>query len=323
MFRFILASFFIISLSNCVATQSFPNVARAGDTVTLAVGSTDGLNKTNITVEFYPDGDPLNPVDITTNVRSVMRLYPDKTSKGYWDETTGSGLETMTYLSQLSLHGPWQSVVALDLPTTLPIGSGVIKIQFGAGVSTPPTTTSATNVDIALEILPSIGSSSTFEYRKLAINSDTNLGDLSLLEQTRQVVVRTVFPDFLFGVATDIAAAEYTLTVPIVDQLGTDVTNLLANEDFVVVLDDQPSLVKSQANLIWTRTGSVFKVIVVSPFGNLNANQVRFSVLLSNLPLAETNDWKLSDSPILDLVKYYDVSGNEVTRTLPQILVQN
>ena len=113
--------------------QTFPGVVRAGDTVTFAIGSLDGLNRSNITVEYYPDSDPANPVDLTRFVRSVMKVYPDKTSQAYWDVTSGYGLETLTSQTSLSGHGPWQSVVVVDLPLTLPSGTGIFRITPGGG----------------------------------------------------------------------------------------------------------------------------------------------------------------------------------------------
>ena len=39
-----------IYLQGCLAVQSFPTAARAGDTVTLAIGSLEGANKNNLSV---------------------------------------------------------------------------------------------------------------------------------------------------------------------------------------------------------------------------------------------------------------------------------
>jgi len=318
--RIIFVLFLVAGLSNCVAIQSFPGAARAGDTITISVGSVDGLNKNNITVEFYPDSDPLNPVDITSNIRSTLKIYPDKTSKAYLDESAGFGLETMTFLSQLSLHGPWQNIVVLDLPTSLPVGTGVIRVQFDPEVVPPLTTANANDVDITMEILPALGTSHSFEYRKLAANNATNLGDLTMLEPNRQVLVR--YPAGTAGPPEFVSAAEYTITVSVVDQISTDVTNLLNDNDFAVVLDDQPSYIRNQLSLLWSRQDGQFKVLVLSPKGTQDVNQIRFSVLFSDLLLSENNGWMLSDNATLDSIKYFDTDGQEVTRPLPELVIQ-
>jgi len=318
--RIIFVLFLVVSLSNCVATQSFPGAARAGDTITISVGSVDGLNKNNITVEFVPDSDPFNPVDITSNIRTTLRLYPDKTSKAYLDESAGFGLETMTFLSQLSLHGPWQSIVVLDLPTTLPVSTGIIRVQFDSAVVSPLTTASANDVDIAMEILPSLGENHTFEYRKLAANNGTELGDLTMLEPNKQVLVR--YPADGISAAEFVAAAEYNLTVSVVDETSTDVTNLLNDGDFAVVLDEQPSYIRNQLSLLWSRQGNQFTVLVLSSRGTQDVNQIRFSILFTDLLLEQNNGWVLSDNATLDSIKYFDIDGQQVTRPFPEVVIQ-
>ena len=42
-------------ISGCVAMQPFPNIARSGDTVLVAVGSPDGMTKLNTTALYVPD----------------------------------------------------------------------------------------------------------------------------------------------------------------------------------------------------------------------------------------------------------------------------
>jgi len=65
----------------CVALQPFPTAARAGDTITLAVGSADGMTDSNTTVEFFAPGvDPDIGPGTLIPIRSVIKLLPDKAS---------------------------------------------------------------------------------------------------------------------------------------------------------------------------------------------------------------------------------------------------
>jgi len=80
-----------------------------------------------MTITYYPDPGSLpseDSVDVTVGIRSVFNIYPDKKSKTYWDTIAGSGLETMEYVETVSGHSAWQTVVAVDLPSTLPTGTG-------------------------------------------------------------------------------------------------------------------------------------------------------------------------------------------------------
>ena len=71
-------------LNGCVALQPFPMAGQAGDTITLAVGSADGMNSSNTTVEFFPFGtNPNTDPGIPVPVREIVKMYPDKTSHAW------------------------------------------------------------------------------------------------------------------------------------------------------------------------------------------------------------------------------------------------
>ena len=69
------AVFFL--MQGCVAVQTFPTAARAGDTLTLAVGSPDGMTKTNTSVQFVSGS-----YTTALPIRAIIRLKPDNTSYG-------------------------------------------------------------------------------------------------------------------------------------------------------------------------------------------------------------------------------------------------
>jgi hypothetical protein len=308
-------------LTACVAIQPFPHTVRAGDTVTLAIGSLDGVTRTNTTVNYYPDSDPGNPIDISSNIRSALKVFADKTSRSYWDTQSGLGLDTIDFMETLSGHAGWQSVLVVDMPTTLPPGTGYIKITPGAGVVYPLTQTKVGDVDISMEILDALpGSGHDFEYRKLAYNTDTSIGDLAMLEPLRQVIVRNIAGTSSYY--NNIAAAEFDLFVPVVDQSLVDVSNQVGNNDIAVILDDQTQLVRGQANLSWSRTGSNMKVIITSATGELPPNQIRFSIVVSNLTLESSNGWRLGVGASITAQNYYDINGNPASGPTPDITVQ-
>ncbi|MCK5091252.1 MAG: hypothetical protein KAR30_01880, partial [Gammaproteobacteria bacterium] len=78
--RNISALLILISIvTGCVSIQPFPNAAKSGETITLAVGSPEGMTKDNITVTFTSNDQVTYPgsTDITSGVKSVLKLYPD------------------------------------------------------------------------------------------------------------------------------------------------------------------------------------------------------------------------------------------------------
>lgn len=313
----------LVLLASCVATQPFPYAVRAGDTITLAIGSYDGVNKNNLSITYYPDPGSLpdeTPVDVTSAIRSVFNIYPDKKSRTYWDKTSGNGQQTMAYVEGISGHSSWQTVVAVDLPSTLPTGTGHFVVTLGTGIITPPFLASVEDVNIQAQILEPGGEAHTFEFRKFNFNTETSVGNLTNLEQLRQVIVRKVPSQSSSSIS--VAAAEYNLLVPIIDEFSNDVSNLVPDSDIVVVLDDQINYYKNQTSLNWSRSGSSIKVITTSLSGNQNAKSIRFSILIANYTDAEANGWSLADTASLVTVKYFDLNGEELTGATPEVVVQ-
>lgn len=314
MHRVILLSvLFIAILSGCAALHTFPSVARAGDTVVLAVGSVDGLKKDNISIIYFADSDPATQFDLSSNVRSVIRLYPDQTSPVALG--TNDPLSSAGGVPALAGHGPWLNTVVLDLPTNLPAGPGHFIITFGAGVTKPNVLATAEDVYIAMEILTAAdGSAETgaphvFDYAPY--QGATVTGNVSGLSQARQVVVRPM-QSGSYGGAT-VGAAEFILDVPIVDDADLDVTNLITDDAIQVVLDKQQSYVENQVSLIWKRSGSTITVYVTSPSPDgisLQKVFIRFSIIAKDNVTDAVAGAHVSDSAYLTSVRYFDINGN-------------
>ena len=91
----VLAAIILLLNTGCTALQSFPGAARGGDTVALAIGSPDGMDRTNTTAvyvsqsdpNYVPTSDPDYPGVGTTQhalpIRSIFKLYADKSSEQY------------------------------------------------------------------------------------------------------------------------------------------------------------------------------------------------------------------------------------------------
>ena len=105
-FNLYLLVLIVFMLQGCVATQSFPTVARGGDTIMLAVGSPDGMNNTNTTAQFVSDVDAsVTPLSIM----SVIRLRPYQTSNlALFD----SFVNAEDYYTG---HSQWLTVIFIDL----------------------------------------------------------------------------------------------------------------------------------------------------------------------------------------------------------------
>ncbi len=294
--RCIYVALLLVVLQSCVAIQSFPTVARSGDTVTLAVGSPDGMTKGNTTAEFVSN-DPAFPASVNLEIRSIFKLRPDNTSQ------IGTFNSAVSVISSFSSHGPWLSVIVIDLPPGLPLGAGVINVTTEGVYKLDP---DVNTVPIGIEILEGTGAPATFAYDDGFIGIQP--GALSALEPLQQVVIRPPFAEnsaFPYG---GIGAVEFKVNVAM-RQIsdGSPVTDLNVR----VVADDMPFRNgKSHVTTDWFRDGDEITVIFLSSTGDMSYFQTRFSVVMSNHPNFE---YVQSPVPAITSVKFYDVDGELLT----------
>ena len=290
----------LVAINGCVALQPFPNAARSGDTITLAVGSADGMTADNTTVEFYSNASPSNAIPIPV-IRSIFKVNPDKTSTAWI-------VDTHT-IAERSSHGPWLSVIVVDLPA-LPDGDGFIRVTTNGEVVYPRFAATPNGTDIPITILPGTGNANPLDYA--AIQGATLAGDLSALEAMPQVIIQpAVLPD---GTATDViyGAIEMNLTMPIITLEDPPATVL--DEGIAVVLDDQPQNVFNQTQLLWDRDGDNMRIMLISPKG-MSSHEARVSIV----PRWPDYVYGVSGTPSLDSIVYYDLNGNLSSGPLPPL----
>ncbi len=277
----------------CVALQPLPTAARAGDTITLAVGSADGMTTSNTTVEFFAPGvDPdVNPeLGTPVPVRKVLRLLPDKTSHAW--------LASAPSISRRSSHGAWLSILVVDLPTGLPEGSGTIRVATTSEVKYPRFAATPNGLSIPITILAGTGSPNSFSYS--AIDGSSSQGDLLEVESLPHAVIK---PEVLAEGSAEsesYGAIELDVTVPISDLGGGTVVD----GGIAVILDDQPQNISNQTNLIWKRTGDNFTIMLVSPVG-MYSYEARISIV----PKFPEYYYQISGTPVLNSITYYDLNG--------------
>ncbi len=280
-----------LAASGCVGVQSFPSSARAGDTVVLAIGSPDGMTAANTSATYTPNGGTAVPLTI----RSIFKLYPDKTSRA-WVNSDATNIENQTG------HGPWITMVAINLPGTLVEGTGVVS--FVTSATYPPSPARDINTAaIPLEILPASagsGAPNPFNY-EIAANLPV-AGDLSQLEPKNRLVIK---PDFTGLPATTYGAIEIRIAIPTLD-----VTN---PNDVQVIIDEKINLTSaaSRVQYMWSIQGSDLVVDFISPIGGLAYHQAYFYLLWPGLK-ANIDAGIIDVSTLVPVVTYYDVNGNVV-----------
>lgn len=287
--------------AGCTALNTFPTAARPGETVALAVGSPDNLTIANVnSVIFQPISPPGSTVDLTSNVRSIFKLYADKTSIVY--ENPGV---SASQIVRTSMHEPWLTVMAIDLPEGLAPGIGEIIINTNENVTYPTIGNHINDRTITLEILPepdpanpSLTTANDFEYEFGKCCS--LLGDLSYLEARPHALVKSQYSE------SPPAVSSYAAIEMKVDFTGT--TDLPISDDNVkVVVDDMTVYTNSKRQVITSVNNEVLTVILMSMSDSIKPYEMRFAVALEE-PLIFSGPL-----PAIASIKYYDSNGTEQT----------
>jgi len=303
----------------CTAINTFPTAAHPGETVALAVGSADNLTQANINyVEFTSTNECCTtPLDITNNVRSIFRLYADKTSQVY--ENPGP---STTQIIRTSLHEPWITIMAIDLPeeyspgVPLPVGQASITINTNiddpGGVTYPTIGKHINDTSLSIEILPEANptdiEANIFEYEFGTAPGSTQLGDLSLLEPRPHALIKSQYDDDPFTLA-NYAAIEMK-----VDFTGTTDTPI-TDANVKVVVDDMITYSNSNRQVITSVKNEVLTVILMSMSEQLKPYEMRFAVALNSADhFLEPNGF--TGAPSIISTTFYDISGETQTDTI-------
>ncbi|PCJ85311.1 MAG: hypothetical protein COA54_11495 [Thiotrichaceae bacterium] len=283
--------FSLILLQGCVAIQSFPTVARAGDTVTLALGSSDQINIADTTVTYTPDGGVA--VDLTSNVRSIFKLYPDRASPA-WSFSAASGIPVT------SGHSASVDIMVLDLPPGLVPGTGVIRVQNNAVY--PIFSDIPSDADVAIEIVPGVGSPAAFAY---SLFGNATAGNFTSLEAAPHFRIKPDFEPNAWYQAPTYAAAELTIS-------GTlNAAALAATESQVtgqlrIIVDEMPTSLASQKQVSWARNGGDITINYLSPTGKMAYYETTVAVFFA------ASNYSFTATPNVS-IRYFDIDGNVVT----------
>lgn len=286
-------------LGGCTALQPFPITARSGDTTVLAIGPVDGATRFNTRAYFTPDSDMSQVIDITTGVRAVFNIYADRTSSVYSTQTAyvDTNFEFLH-------HEAWETLVILDLPRGLPVGTG--KISFAVTFPQPQYQLDGgvlglypdlNALSIPMEILPGVGTPSRFKYA--TTSGGALVGNLRKLMPQLQALVKPPVVDTGSAWGSTYGGIEFSMNLPMVDNSGT-----LTEDSIRIVAQDVTTFTKSKAQMTWVFDGTELKVIFISASGNLQYYEPRFSII------AETADF--TATPVINSVRYFDIDGFEI-----------
>ena len=164
-----------VVLSGCAGIQSYPQIARSGDTVAVAIDRQADLSRQDIVIRVTDSRGPGFAQDIPGTdpaVRAWINVYPDPLSKlvvgRETGQTLGVGAKGWGLAAEYESNDSkdwFDSFLFLNLPTDLVTGAAAIDVlSSGLSILQQP---------IALEIIPGTGAPApfeTYEYGYLTAN---------------------------------------------------------------------------------------------------------------------------------------------------------
>jgi hypothetical protein len=238
-------------LSGCTSVNTFPKIARPGDTVTFMVGGSAQARKANVSAILTDASGQVFDLQALGKVRSVFNLRTDGRAIGqhyspYLD----------SYISWFFGHEPLQTVLVADLPATATVGQAKLAVALNSvndnssGVSNPFT--------VNLEIIPGAGTSEQFLRSALGGNQPV---DFSRLETAPYAQINFGAGATLIGAAS--LAINFNNAVVNPNDLDVYVPESTVRGDAV----SSGAFGKTQRMVYWHQDGLKLYVDIVAPQG--------------------------------------------------------
>jgi hypothetical protein len=287
----LLSLFSVLLFAGCTAVNTFPMIARSGDTVSVMVGGSAKVRKENLGVVLTDAGGNVFDLQALGLVRSVFNLRTDGRAVG---------LHYIGYLSSnrswLAGHEPLQTVMVTDLPTTAAPGVATLAVTW---LGTDDNSSDGGNpFDVSLEIIAGSGVSDQFLRNDALGTRAANLGQLETAPNAKV--------DFGTGTAV-IGAASLVINFD-----GTAVNpndlNLYVPESTVRGSYANPGAFgKTQRMVYWHQDGESLYVDIIAPQG-IDPHYLQFYIV---------HPQGLAGSPSFSIVsaQVYGTDGNPVEVT--------
>lgn len=273
-------------LSGCTSVNTFPGIARPGDTVSVMIGGSAQVRKGNVSAILTDANGQVFDLQALGKVRSVFNLRSDGRAVGqhyspYLD----------SYISWSFGHEPLQTVMVADLPAAAAVGQATLSVSLN-GVS--DNSSGFKSSKVKLEIIAGSGASEEFLHK--SVYGDLPVG-FSSLETAPYAQVG-------FGTGTTFIGA-----ASLVINFNNAVVN--ANDLNVYVPEstvrDSYSFGKTQRMVYWRQDGTKLYVDIIAPQG-IDPRYLQFFVV---------HPAGLTGSPAFSITsaQVYGTDGNTIAVT--------
>jgi hypothetical protein len=276
--------FLLAGLTACTSVNTFPRMARAGDTVSIMIGGTEKARKESVNVTLKDINGQTWDLKALGLVRSVFNLRMDGRAEGlHYSSDLDSDI------SWILGHEPVQTVMVADLPANVAPGAATLTFSLNAadnssGIADP--------FSVKLEIIPGSGSPDQF-LRKDSLSGTKPPAELGKLEPAPHAKIS-------FASGSVIGAASLKISFNSAVLNGNDI-NIYTPESTV----RDSAFGATQRMVYWRQDGQNLYVDIVAPQG-VNGKYLQLFVI---------HPKGLSGSPGLALTdaKVYGVDGSVIS----------
>lgn len=239
----------LASLSACTSVNTFPMIARAGDTVSVMVGGTEKARKETMDVTLTAANGQVWDLKSLGLVRSVFNLRTDGRAYGnHYSSYTDS------FISWAFGHEPLQTVLVADLPPNILPGNATLTVNpyvddNSSGIGSP--------FSVNIEIIAGTGKSDNFLRRDVLSLSGSSPVDFLRLEPAPHAKIS-------FGSGTFIGAASLVVSFNSNVINGNDI-NVYVPES--TVRGSLGMFGKTQRMVYWRQDGQKLYMDLVAPQG--------------------------------------------------------
>lgn len=277
-------------LSGCVSLNTFPTIARAGDTVSVMIGGSEKVKKSDVSALFTDASGQIWNLQALGLVRSVFNLRTDGRANGLhyssWIEKSWS----WTYG-----HEPLQTVLVTDLPPGVAPGMGSLSVFMNVNDNSGGGGT----FKMGLEIIPGVGKTNQFTYHN-AIYGDIP-ADFTKLEPAPHAKIKFPGTTSLIGAASLVISFDNAV-------LNPNDLNIFVPESTVSGSYSNPGAFgKTQRMVYWHHDGTKLYVDIVAPQG-IDFHYLQFFVV---------HPRGLAGSPAFSILsaQVYGTDGNAIAVT--------
>lgn len=282
----------VLLLQACAAVNTFPTIARSGDTVSVMIGGSEKARKETVAVTLTDANNMVWDLKALNLVRSVFNLRADGRASGMHYSSYPNA-----FVSWGEGHEPLQTVMVIDLPDNLPAGNATLSVDTltdddSSGIARP--------YHVNIEVLPGAGSADNF------LRNDPFSGyqpaDFASLEPAPHGKIDFGMNDgVIIGAASLVVDFDETVVNP--DDLDLYVPQSNVRGSFA----STGAFGATQRMVYWHTDGQQVFISIVAPQGIRQVYLMMY--LLHPAGISGSPGFAITSSHV------YDVDGNELSLT--------